>query len=283
LIVLMIMHGRTSNTGIAILACCLASVAWAGANAVPGDLSVVLVTMLDSIRLSAWLLFAVVMVTIRASDGSGLGRAYLFGALAYCLFAIAKDAWILDLNPHAAGLDTTQQLPRIGFGVGGLLTIENLWRNTEPPRRWHVWPLCLAIGGLFAYELFLFSDAFITRSRVDPGLALGRALVAAFMTPLLALAMARNREWRIDIHVFRQVVLPRPWARAAVFSSPSPLSEWCCAGSAGIGDWCSSLRCSSVASSSSGPYCLPGTSGGGSNFSYREIFSPIVTITGSSG
>ena len=27
------------------------------------------------------------------------------------------------------------------------------------------------------------------------------------MTPLLALAMARNREWRVDIHVSRQVVL----------------------------------------------------------------------------
>jgi putative PEP-CTERM system histidine kinase len=207
LITLMIMHGRTSTAGLAILACCFASLAWSGANAVSGDLSVAIPTILDAIRLSAWLLFAVVMVTIRAGDGSGLGRAYLFGALAYCLFAIAKDAWVLFLNPYAAGLDTTQLLLRIGFGVGGLLTIENLWRNTEPPRRWHIWPLCLAIGGLFAYELFLFSDAFITRSRVDPGLALGRALVAAFMTPLLALAMARNREWRVDIHVSRQVVL----------------------------------------------------------------------------
>ena len=207
LIALIIMHGRISTAGVAILACCLASLAWSGANAASGYLSVAILTILDAIRLSAWLLFAVVMVTIRADDGSGLGRTYLFGALGYCLFAIAKDASVLFLDPYAAGLDTTQLLLRIGFGVGGLLTIENLWRNTAPPRRWHIWPLCLAIGGLFAYELFLFSDAFITRSRVDPGLALGRALVAAFMTPLLALAMARNREWRVDIHVSRQVVL----------------------------------------------------------------------------
>ena len=100
-----------------------------------------------------------------------------------------------------------QLLVRIGFGVFGLLTIENLWRNTPPSRHWHVWPICLALGGLFAYELFLFSDAFITRGRVDPGLALGCPIVAAFMAPLLALAMARNRQWRVDIHVSRQVVL----------------------------------------------------------------------------
>jgi len=182
-------------------------VVWAGANAVSGGLSVAVLAALDGIRLSAWLLFAVGLVTIRAGGSSGVDRVYLFGALAFCLAAIANDGWVLVLNRYAPGLYTSQILLRIGFGVAGLLTIENLWRNTEPQRRWHVWPLCLAVGGLFAYELFLFSDAFITRGRVDPGLALGRAIVAAFMAPLLALAMARNQEWRVDIHVSRQVVL----------------------------------------------------------------------------
>jgi putative PEP-CTERM system histidine kinase len=203
----MVLRGRTSKTGVAILACSLGSVVWAGANALSGSLPGALLSVVDSIRLSAWLLFVVGLVTVRAGDGSGLGRAYLFGAVAFCLAALANDGSILVLGPYAPGLYTSQIILRIGFGVAGLLTIENLWRNTEPQRRWHVWPLCLAFGGLFAYELFLFSDAFITRSRVDPGLALGRALVAAFMAPLLVLAMARNREWRVDIHVSRQVVL----------------------------------------------------------------------------
>jgi putative PEP-CTERM system histidine kinase len=203
----MVLRGRTSKTGIAILGCCIASVVWAGANALSGSIVATVVALLDSVRLSAWLLFAVALVTIRTGDGFGVGRVYLFGALAYCLAAIANDAWALALNPYARGLYTSQLLLRIGFSVAGLLTVENLWRNTEPHRRWHMWPLCLAVGGLFAYELFLFSDAFITGGRVDPGLGLGRALVAAFMAPPLALAMARNREWRIDIHVSRQVVL----------------------------------------------------------------------------
>jgi hypothetical protein len=33
--------------------------------------------VLDSIRLSAWLLFAVALVTLWAGDGSGIGRGYL--------------------------------------------------------------------------------------------------------------------------------------------------------------------------------------------------------------
>jgi putative PEP-CTERM system histidine kinase len=205
LIALMVARGRTSKTGAAILGCCTASVIWASATA--GGLPVPILALLDSIRLSAWLLFAVALVTMRAEDGPGLERTYLYGALAFCLVAIADDGWTLALDGGATRLSISQLLIRIGFGVAGLLTIENFWRNTAAERRWHVWPLCVAVGGVFSYELFLFSDAFITRGRVDPGLALGRPIVAAFMAPLLALAMVRNREWRVDIHVSRQVVL----------------------------------------------------------------------------
>jgi len=202
----MILRGRTSKIGLAILGCCLASVLWAAATLAAVRLPIAGLALFDSIRLSAWLLFAVALVTLRAGGGSGLGRFYLFAALAFCVAAIANDGHLLFLDSTVSGFYTSQLLVRIGFGVIGLLTIENLWRNTEPQRRWHVWPLCLALGGLFAYELFLFADAFITRGRVDRGLSLGRGIAAAFMAPLLALAMARNREWRVDIHVSRQVV-----------------------------------------------------------------------------
>jgi putative PEP-CTERM system histidine kinase len=202
----MILRGRISKIGLAILGCCLTSVAWAAASGASVRLPIAGLALFDSVRLSAWLLFAVALVTTRADGRSGPGRLYRHGALAFCVAAIAYDGLLIFLNPTASSLYTSQLLVRIGFGVIGLLTIENLWRNTEPQRRWHVWPLCLALGGLFAYELFLFADAFITRGRVDPGLGLGRAIAAAFMAPLLALAMARNREWRVDIHVSRQVV-----------------------------------------------------------------------------
>jgi putative PEP-CTERM system histidine kinase len=199
----MVMRGRTSRTGTAIIACCAASAIWAGATAsgaVPGTT----LAVLDSIRLSAWLIFAVALVT--AGGGTaGHRRAYQIAAALFCGAAIAIDVGVLALGRDAETV--VQMLMRIGFGVLGLLTIENLWRNTDPWRRWHVWPVCLALGLLYAYELFLFSDAFITRGRVDPGLALGRALAGGFAAPLLVMAMARNAEWRVDIHVSRQVVL----------------------------------------------------------------------------
>jgi hypothetical protein len=172
--VLMALRGRMSKTGLAILGCCVASTVWATATATGAPFGAL--ALLDSLRLSAWLLLVLTLVTIRKGGGSGLGRTYLFGGLAYCFVAIAYDGWALAANSNAAGLQTPQVLIRICFAVAGLLTIENLWRNTRTERHWHVWPLCLAIGGVFAYELFLFSDAFITRGRADPGLGLATVL-----------------------------------------------------------------------------------------------------------
>jgi putative PEP-CTERM system histidine kinase len=204
-VALTLLRGRTSRTGWAIIGCCIASALWAAAMAGGRMLPVAVLMLLDSVRLSAWLLFAAGLVT--AGSGGGLGRRYLALAIVFCTVAVGNDGWVLATNPGSSAIYTSQLLARVGFAVFGLLTTENLWRNTEPARRWHVWPVCLALGLSFAYELFLFSDAFITRGRVDPGLALGRAIAAGFMAPLLALAMARNREWRVDIHVSRQVVL----------------------------------------------------------------------------
>jgi putative PEP-CTERM system histidine kinase len=204
----MVLRGRTSRTGAAIIACCLASAIWAGAVAVFGVIPLPILALLDSLRLAAWLLFGVSLVAMSPdADLSGLRRSLLYVVSGFCVLAVANDARLAMFWPDARFLAMSQLMVRIGFGVVGLLTIENLWRNTDPSRRWHVWPICLALGGMFAYELFLFSDSFITRGQVNPGLALGRPIVTACMAPLLALAMARNREWKVDIHVSREVVL----------------------------------------------------------------------------
>src|SRR5262249_3406683 len=136
-VVLMVLRGRTSKIGFAIIGCCLASAVWAGASAADGFIPASTLALLDSIRLSAWLLFTVAIVTFKSDEGSGIGRGYLIGACAFCLFALARDG-LTALPTDAAGVDTSEILVRIGFGVAGLLAIENLWRNTEPQRRWHV-------------------------------------------------------------------------------------------------------------------------------------------------
>ena len=97
-------------------------------------------------------------------------------------------------------------LLRVGLSVAGLLATENLLRNAEQEARHRIWPLCLALGATFAFELFLYADRLMVPG-ATPVAAAGRGMVGLLAVPLLAVAMARNRDWRIDIHVSRTLVL----------------------------------------------------------------------------
>ena len=110
------MRGRTSKTGLAILGCCLASAAWAGATAAASDRPVAILAPLDGIRLSAWLLFGVALVTKRTGSASGLGRLCFLGAVVFCVAAVANDSYLLVINPTETGWHGSQLFARIGFG-----------------------------------------------------------------------------------------------------------------------------------------------------------------------
>ena len=94
---------------------------------------------------------------------------------------------------------------RLGFAVCSILLIENLYYNTPSDARWHINLLCVALGGLFLYELVLYADALLFR-RVSMPFFEGRASATALAAPLIAIAAARNRRWAIDLHVSRDVV-----------------------------------------------------------------------------
>ncbi len=71
--------------------------------------------------------------------------------------------------------------------------------------RWHINLLCIALGGLFLYDLVLYSDAVLFR-RVSPLLFEGRASATLMAAPLLAARRGAEPGWAIDIHVSRTVV-----------------------------------------------------------------------------
>ena len=89
--------------------------------------------------------------------------------------------------------------------MANILLLENLYFNTPAETRWHINLLCVALGGLFVYDLLLYSDALLFH-RVSASLFTARGPVTAIAAPLIAIAAARNRRWAIDIHVSRDVV-----------------------------------------------------------------------------
>jgi putative PEP-CTERM system histidine kinase len=206
LITLMLLRGRTSGPGIGIVCACALTAAWAADLAFPGLLPGAAHAVLDSLRLSAWLILMVALIGMRERQHQGATSLPVLLAFGFCVVVVGYELGIVVVDTTASEAHRIDDALRAGLGVGGLLAAENLLRNADDARRRALWPLCLALGAIFAFELFLYADRLMV-----PGagsvLAGGRALVGLFAVPLLALAMARNRDWRIDIHVSRTVVL----------------------------------------------------------------------------
>ncbi|WP_207537011.1 XrtA/PEP-CTERM system histidine kinase PrsK [Sabulicella rubraurantiaca] len=89
-----------------------------------------------------------------------------------------------DLAPHT----------RLALALLLVLIAENLARNSGEAAGWHLWPPAIALGGLGAFDVMLYSIAALSGG-VDARLVAGRALLAALALPLLVLAARRDRRW----------------------------------------------------------------------------------------
>jgi putative PEP-CTERM system histidine kinase len=72
-----------------------------------------------------------------------------------------------------------------------MLLVEHLYRSTRAGERWGSKIACLAIGAIFAYDFYLFSDALLLR-RISPELWAARGIANALCAPLLVVAARRR-------------------------------------------------------------------------------------------
>jgi putative PEP-CTERM system histidine kinase len=163
--------------------------------------------VLEGVRSWMWLQFmaSVLMAAEKRVPGRGSAKVFRFGIPALGLFIVGNDLRFLLSTVSPVDFDATQIYERVLVSIIGLLLVENLLRNTVASRRWHIFPLCLAAGAMFAFDLFVFAEALVVRS-VDISLLSVRGMVLVFMVPPLIVTMVRNEDWRMDIHVSRRVV-----------------------------------------------------------------------------
>src|SRR3546814_455686 len=89
-------------------------------------------------------------------------------------------------------------------------SVHNLYGQAAPDSRWGIRLPMIALAGLWAYDLHLYTVAYLTRGPVDDLFAM-RGAIAAMLVPLFALASRRNAQWKMQM------------SRAATFQSLSVL------------------------------------------------------------
>jgi len=135
LIALMLLRGRISGPGIAIIGACALTATWAADLAMPEFLPRATSAVLDSLRLSAWLILMVTLIGLRDRRHHGSASMPFLLTIGFCAVVVGYEA-ILAVDSSAA--DATGRLHdflRIGLGVAGLLAAENLLRNAGDARR----------------------------------------------------------------------------------------------------------------------------------------------------
>jgi len=199
-----------------LLAAVATSVAWAVAGvafASGGEVAWwTAQVFLDLLRVGLWL----ALLATFFGPSSANARAWWSPARSsrwlVWLGAIAAVAAIAMSPPHLAlpafraeGAGVAGLVALLGVTIFGLALIEHLLRNAPEQVGWRVKPLLLALGSALAFDLLLFSEAFLFRA-IDPDLWAARGMVNLFVLPLIAMTVARSREWTPGVVISRGVV-----------------------------------------------------------------------------
>lgn len=180
---------------------------------------------LEVLRDGAWSLFLVALLGHWRHEVDGtpvrlvLGRFHMPRpslVLAGCVYllllaGLGAAQWNETL---LASLGLPLLIGYVGVAVYGMLLVEQVYRNKTLEERWAIKFACLGIGGMFAYDFYMYSNALLFR-KLSADLWMARGFVDALTVPLVAASITRGKSWTTSFAVSRRVV----FHSAALFGS----------------------------------------------------------------
>lgn len=213
LAVLLATAWRGRMQGALLVIACAVSAVWAIAaafNSAIGLPQPVYVVLLEALR------DLTVLVFVGALTRSQIGtnqpfpfvlRATLFGAYALPLALLVVVLAATESGgqvPTWLGYDL-RILLHVFIAIVGLVLLEQVYKRSPPDLRWGIKFMCIGVGGIFAFDLALYTDALLFK-QIDADMWFARGFVDAALIPLIAISVARNPQWSLDVFVSRGVV-----------------------------------------------------------------------------
>ena len=206
LAILLATSWRGHRTGVYLISACVLNALWAVVSAAATLNSIIdpfWLFVAEIARTTSWIVFLAFLLgqigAGRLLRGSAIGICFL--VLVSGLMSRASEVW-LGGTSHIGGVLIPGGLI---LSLTGLVLVEQLYRNSPAESRQRLKLLVLALGGLFAYDLFLYSQAMLF-SAIDATTWLARGMVNLLFIPAIAIAARRNPDWQLRIFVSRQVV-----------------------------------------------------------------------------
>jgi putative PEP-CTERM system histidine kinase len=215
LTVLLLTSWRARIFGTALTVACVITAFWAASIAYQADKGIslpLLTDILEILRNAGWSIFLLMLLGPFQQTNSSPPfkfklKPYVVGIVVFyfvLLFVNIYTYWKLEPPQGEMGF-MTDIVGRVVMAVMGMLLVEQLYRNTPAKGRWGIKFACFGIGGVFAYDFYLYSDAMMFR-HVNMEIWSARGAVNALIVPLVAVSAARNPQWSLGISVSRRIL-----------------------------------------------------------------------------
>jgi len=203
--VLLLVKWRGSREATLLVIATLITTAWAVSLAFTSlqESPSFLIIILEMGKYGVWVLFLLVILL----KNTNRIPHYFVWIIVFTWLSVL----IISLLATVPFFDVTLQINKfyiissLGFSLLGLVLVEQLYRNTPQHNKWAIKFLCLGIGGIFVYDIYLYSNALLFQ-QIDPVLWDSRGIAIALIAPLIAITAARNPDWSIVPFVSRHFI-----------------------------------------------------------------------------
>ena len=202
LTVLLLTIWRGPRIGGYLVAACLINAVWAGVLAAQissGMPNPELLFFVEVIRAGGWLTLL---------SHAGLGRKVSYLAHLTWIGVLVAGIWLLAGQTYFgmfAKIDVVMIPGGLLIALVGLIVIEQLYRNSPPEYRGSIKALALGLGGMYSYDLFLYSQG-VLFNVIDTATWYARGAVNILFVPMIVVAARRSPVWELNVFVSRQVV-----------------------------------------------------------------------------
>jgi putative PEP-CTERM system histidine kinase len=180
----------------------LATVTRGGGQPETADLLTWFSAAADVARYGLWYVFLLTLFGLsRPTSGVGSTRALRWGA-GLCLGAASVVLLLRAMHGLGGPLSKFELAAILALPVCGLLMVEQIFRGLGEDSRWSAKPMCVGLGCVFAFDIYLYSEALLF-GRFDIDAVSIRGAVHSLAVPFLIIAARRGSDWIVRLKVSR--------------------------------------------------------------------------------
>jgi putative PEP-CTERM system histidine kinase len=199
------------RSSIAFVGALVATTVWAllvltsltRGQAVTAELLSWFASVADIVRYSLWFVFLLTLFgPLQATTGRNATPTLRVGA-ALCVAAAAAVLLWRAAKGVEGPFSKAELAAVLALPLCGMLMVEQVFRGLgEDSSRWSAKPMCVGLGCVFAFDIYLYSEALLF-GRFDGDAVSVRGAVHSLAVPFLFVAARRGSDWLVRLKVSR--------------------------------------------------------------------------------